>query len=79
MITWKNLDTVSAYQELLKVAPVNLTEAMAGAPPWRSPAAPAGPNGAGRPCRCKASRSRRHPLSGNHAPGHVIRGDVHAI
>ncbi len=30
MITWKNLDTVSAYQELLKVAPVNLTEAMAG-------------------------------------------------
>ena len=30
MITWKNLDTVSAYQELQKVAPVNLTEAMAG-------------------------------------------------
>ncbi len=30
MIIWKNLDTVSAYQELQKVAPVNLTEAMAG-------------------------------------------------
>lgn len=30
MITWNNLDTISAYQELLKVAPVNLTEAMSG-------------------------------------------------
>lgn len=30
MIAWKNLDTVSAYQELLKAAPVNLAEAMAG-------------------------------------------------
>lgn len=30
MITWKNLDTVSAYQELLKAAPVNLVEAMTG-------------------------------------------------
>lgn len=30
MITWKNLDAVSAYQELLKAAPVNLAEAMAG-------------------------------------------------
>ena len=30
MITWNNLDTVSAYQELQKKAPVNLTEAMAG-------------------------------------------------
>ena len=30
MITWKNLDTVSAYQELQKKAPVNLVEAMAG-------------------------------------------------
>lgn len=30
MIAWKNLDTVSAYQELLKVAPVNLAEVMTG-------------------------------------------------
>lgn len=30
MITWNNLDTVSAYQELLKAAPVSLAEAMAG-------------------------------------------------
>lgn len=30
MITWNNLDTVSAYQELQKTAPVNLAEAMAG-------------------------------------------------
>lgn len=30
MITWKNTDTVQAYQELLKVAPVNLAQAMAG-------------------------------------------------
>lgn len=30
MITWKNLDTISAYQELQKTAPVNLAEAMAG-------------------------------------------------
>lgn len=30
MITWKNLDNASAYQELLKVAPVDLKEAMAG-------------------------------------------------
>lgn len=30
MITWKNLDTVSAYQELSKVAPVKLAEVMAG-------------------------------------------------
>lgn len=30
MITWKNLDTVSAYQELSKMAPVNLAEAMTG-------------------------------------------------
>ena len=30
MITWKNLDTISAYQELQKTAPVNLVEAMAG-------------------------------------------------
>lgn len=30
MIAWKNLDTVSAYQELLKVTPVNLAEEMTG-------------------------------------------------
>ncbi len=30
MITWKNLDTISAYQELQKTAPVKLTEVMAG-------------------------------------------------
>lgn len=30
MITWKNLDTISAYRELQKTAPVNLAEAMAG-------------------------------------------------
>lgn len=30
MITWKNLDTVAAYQELLKVAHVNLAEVMSG-------------------------------------------------
>ena len=30
MITWKNLDAVSAYQELQKKAPVNLVEVMAG-------------------------------------------------
>ncbi len=30
MITWKNLDTVDAYQELLKVARVNLAEVMSG-------------------------------------------------
>lgn len=30
MITWNNLDTVHAYQELLKTAPVNLAEAMTG-------------------------------------------------
>ena len=30
MITWKNLDTVEAYQELAKVEPVNLKEAMSG-------------------------------------------------
>ena len=30
MITWKNLDTISAYQELQKTEPVNLAEAMAG-------------------------------------------------
>ena len=30
MITWKNLDEASAYQELLKAAPVDLTEVMAG-------------------------------------------------
>lgn len=30
MIAWKNLDTVSAYQELLKTTPVNLAEAMSG-------------------------------------------------
>lgn len=30
MITWKNLDTVSTYQELLNVAPVDLKEAMTG-------------------------------------------------
>ena len=30
MITWKNLDTISAYRELQKTAPVNLVEAMAG-------------------------------------------------
>lgn len=30
MVAWKNLDTVSAYQELQKVAPVNLAEVMAG-------------------------------------------------
>lgn len=30
MIAWKNLDTVSAYQELLKVTPVKLAEEMAG-------------------------------------------------
>ncbi len=30
MVAWKNLDTVSAYQELLKAEPVQLAEAMAG-------------------------------------------------
>ncbi|MCM1193632.1 MAG: glucose-6-phosphate isomerase [Butyrivibrio sp.] len=30
MITWNNLDTVSAYRELLKTAPVDLAEAMKG-------------------------------------------------
>lgn len=30
MITWKNLDTVAAYQELLKVEHVNLAEVMSG-------------------------------------------------
>lgn len=30
MITWNNLDTISAYQELQKVAKVNLREAMTG-------------------------------------------------
>lgn len=30
MITWKNLDTVAAYQELQKVAHVNLAEVMSG-------------------------------------------------
>lgn len=30
MIKWNNLDTISAYQELLKVTPVNLVEVMAG-------------------------------------------------
>lgn len=30
MITWNNLDTVSAYQELVKAAPVNLAETMSG-------------------------------------------------
>ena len=30
MITWKNLDTVDAYQELAKVEPVNLKEVMTG-------------------------------------------------
>ena len=30
MVAWKNLDTVSAYQELQKAAPVNLAEVMAG-------------------------------------------------
>lgn len=30
MISWNNLDTVSAYQELQKAAPVNLAEVMAG-------------------------------------------------
>ena len=30
MITWKNLDTASTYQELLNVAPVDLKEAMTG-------------------------------------------------
>ena len=30
MIKWNNLDTISAYQELLKAAPVNLVEVMAG-------------------------------------------------
>ncbi len=30
MITWNNLDTISAYQELRKVTPVNLREAMTG-------------------------------------------------
>ncbi|MCI8799253.1 glucose-6-phosphate isomerase [Acetatifactor muris] len=30
MITWNNLDTIPAYQELLKVAPVELAEAMTG-------------------------------------------------
>ncbi len=31
MITWKNLDTIDAYQELTKVARVNLAEVMSGA------------------------------------------------
>ena len=30
MITWKNLDTIGAYQELAKVARVNLAEVMSG-------------------------------------------------
>ena len=30
MITWKNLDTISAYQKLQEAAPVNLAEVMAG-------------------------------------------------
>ena len=30
MITWKNLDAISAYQELQKKAPANLVEVMAG-------------------------------------------------
>jgi len=30
MITWNNLDTIPAYQDLQKAAPVNLAEAMAG-------------------------------------------------
>ncbi len=30
MVTWKNLDTITAYQELKGVAPVNLAEVMAG-------------------------------------------------
>lgn len=30
MITWNNLDTISAYQELEKTEPVNLAEAMTG-------------------------------------------------
>ena len=30
MITWNNLDTAAAYQELLKMAPVKLAEAMTG-------------------------------------------------
>ncbi len=30
MITWNNLDTIPAYQELCKVAPVRLAEAMTG-------------------------------------------------
>ena len=31
MINWNNLDTVDSYQELSKVAPVDLAEVMAGA------------------------------------------------
>ena len=30
MINWNNLDTIQAYQELSKVAPVNLAEVMSG-------------------------------------------------
>lgn len=30
MITWKNPDTVTAYQEMLKTSPVNLAQAMTG-------------------------------------------------
>ena len=30
MVTWKNLDTIDSYQELTKVAKVNLAEVMAG-------------------------------------------------
>ena len=30
MLKWNNLDTISAYQELLKVTPVNLAEVMSG-------------------------------------------------
>ena len=30
MITWNNLDTIPAYQELQKVASVNLKEEMTG-------------------------------------------------
>ena len=30
MISWNNLDTISAYRKLLKTAPVNLAEAMTG-------------------------------------------------
>ena len=30
MVSWKNFDTLSSYEELMNVAPINLVEAMTG-------------------------------------------------